>query len=116
MRTTLKRGMGRGAAVDGNGRAVLPPGALPPIAIYPQPLPAPRTRWAIFRGVVVWLLVALLVSAGSVAGGVYLWFHESVAEVVAHTPDVKIAAKRLDVALPGQPATALVVGYDRSAG
>ena len=32
------------------------------------------------------------------------------------TPDVKIAAKRLDVALPGQPATALVVGYDRRAG
>ena len=29
---------------------------------------------------------------------------------------MKIAAKRLDVALPGQPATALVVGYDRRAG
>ena len=53
---------------------------------------------------------------GSIAGGAYLWFHESVAEVVATTPDVKIAAKRLDVALPGQPATALVVGYDQRAG
>ncbi|MEA2386797.1 MAG: polyisoprenyl-teichoic acid--peptidoglycan teichoic acid transferase, partial [Thermoleophilaceae bacterium] len=49
-------------------------------------------------------------------GGAYLWFHESVAAVVASTPDVKIAAKRLDVALPGQPATALVIGYDRRAG
>src|SRR5688500_1643438 len=116
MRTTLKRGMGRGAAVNGNGRPVLPPGALSPITIYRQPLPSPRTRWAIFRGVLVWLLVALLVCAGSVAGGAYLWFHESVAEVVAHTPDVKVAAKRLDVALPGQPATALVIGYDRRAG
>jgi LCP family protein required for cell wall assembly len=29
---------------------------------------------------------------------------------------VKVAAKRLDVALPGQPATALVVGYDQRAG
>ena len=38
----------------------------------------------------------------------YLWFHESVAGVVASTPDVKVAAKRLDVALPGQPTTALV--------
>src|SRR5688572_10962984 len=116
MRTTLKRGIGRGAGVTGNGRPVLPPGALSPITIYRQPPPLPRTRWSIFRGILVWLVVALLVSAGSVAGGVYLWFHESVAEVVAHTPDVKIAAKRLDVALPGQPATALVVGYDRRAG
>ena len=63
-----------------------------------------------------WLFIALLVAAGSAAGGAYLWFHESVAEVVASTPDVKVAAKRLDVALPGQPATALVVGYDKRAG
>ena len=53
---------------------------------------------------------------GSAAGGLYLLFHESVADVVASTPDVKVAAKRLDVALPGQPATALVVGYDQRAG
>ena len=108
--------MGRGAAVNGNGRAVLPPGALSPITIYRQPPPLPRTRWGVLRTVLVWLLVSLLVCAGSVAGGAYLWFHESVAEVVAHTPDVKVAAKRLDVALPGQPATALVIGYDRRAG
>src|SRR5687768_13072533 len=110
MRTTLKRGMGRGAAVNGNGRPVLPPGALSPITIYHQPLPLPRTRWAIFRGVLVWLLVALVVCAGSVAGGLYLYAHRITAELQAHTPDVKIAAKRLDVALPGQAATALVVG------
>src|SRR5215210_744156 len=116
MRTTLKRGMGRGAAVNGNGRPVLPPGALSPITIYRQPPPLPRTRWAVLRTALVWVLVALLVCAGSVAGGAYLWFHESVAAVVAHTPDVKIAAKRLDVALPGEPATALVVGYDRRRG
>ena len=29
---------------------------------------------------------------------------------------MKVAAKRLDVALPGQPATALVIGYDKRAG
>ena len=28
---------------------------------------------------------------------------------------MKVAAKRLDVALPGQPATALVIGYDKRA-
>ena len=116
MRTTLKRGIGRGAAVTGNGRPVLPPGALSPITIYRQPEPAPRSGWATLRTIFAWMLVALLVIVGSIAGGAYLWFHESVAAVVASTPDVKIAAKRLDIALPGQPATALVVGYDRRAG
>jgi polyisoprenyl-teichoic acid--peptidoglycan teichoic acid transferase len=116
MRTTLKRGIGRGAAVTGNGRPVLPPGALSPITVYRQPEPPPRSGWATLRTIVAWVVVALLVVVGSIAGGAYLWFHESVAAVVASTPDVKIAAKRLDVALPGQPATALVVGYDRRAG
>ena len=116
MRTTLKRGIGRGAAVNGNGRPVLPPGALSPITIYRQPEPAPRSGWATLRTVFAWVSVAFLVVVGSIGGGAYLWFHESVAEVVASTPDVKIAAERLDVALPGQPATALVVGYDRRAG
>ncbi|MGZ8783041.1 MAG: LCP family protein [Gaiellaceae bacterium] len=116
MRTTLKRGIGRGAGVNGDGRAVLPPGALSSITIYRQPEPPPRSRWVAVRTVFAWALVALLVLIGSAAGGAYLWFHESVAAVVASTPDVRVAAKRLDVALPGQPATALVVGYDRRAG
>ena len=116
MRTTLKRGIGRGAALDGNGRPVLPPGTLSPITIYRQPEPPPRSRWALVRTVLAWGAVSLLVLIGSAAGGAYLWFHESVAEVVATTADVKIASQRLDIALPGQPATALVVGYDRRAG
>src|SRR5215210_8997143 len=116
MRTTLKRGMGRGAAVNGNGRPVLPPGALSPITIYRQPPPLPRTRWAVLLTVLVWLLVAMLVCAGSVAGGIYLFGRQATEDLRAHTPDVKVAAKRLDVALPGQPTTALVVGYDRRAG
>ena len=115
MRTTLKRGIGRGAAVEANGRPVLPPGALSPITIYRQPEPPKRSGWATFRTVLGWAFVALLVVVGSAAGGAYLWFHESVAAVVASTPDVKVAAKRLDVALPGQPATALVIGYDKRA-
>ena len=40
MRTTLKRGIGRGAAVNGNGRAVIPPGALSPVTLYRQPPPS----------------------------------------------------------------------------
>jgi LCP family protein required for cell wall assembly len=116
MRTTLKRGIGRGAAADGNGRPVLPPGALSPITVYRQPPPPRRSRWATLRTVLGWMVVALLVAAGSAAGGAYLWFHQSVAAVVASTPEVKVAAKRLDIALPGEPATALVIGYDKRAG
>ena len=115
MRTTLKRGIGRGATIEANGRPVLPPGALSPITVYRQPEPPKRSGWATFRTVLAWSFVALLVAIGSAAGGAYLWFHESVAAVVATTPDVKVAAKRLDVALPGQPATALVIGYDKRA-
>ena len=94
---------------------MLPPGALSPITIYRQPEPPTRSGWATFRTVLVWAIVALLVVIGSAGGGAYLWFHQSVAAVVASTPDVKVAAKRLDVALPGQPATALVIGYDKRA-
>src|ERR671914_570831 len=116
MRTTTKRGLGRGAAVNGNVRQVLPPGALSPITMYKQPPPPRRSRWALVRTVVVWLLVFMLMCVAAAAGGAYLWFHESVAAVVAKTPDVKVAAKRLDIALPGEPANALVVGYDQRKG
>ena len=37
MRTTLKRGMGRAATVNGNGRAVLPPPVLEPMRRYKAP-------------------------------------------------------------------------------
>jgi LCP family protein required for cell wall assembly len=56
--------------------------------------------------------VVALVFVVGVAGGAYLYFHESVAAVAARTPAVKRAAKQLDVPLPGQPAVALLVGYD----
>ena len=115
MRTTLKRGIGRGATVEADGRPVLPPGALSPITLYRQPEPPKRSGWATFRTALGWAFVALLVIAGSAAGGAYLWFHQSVAAVVASTPDVKVAAKRLDIAPAGQPATALVIGYDKRA-
>ena len=37
MRTTLKRGIGRTAVVNGDGHAVLPPGVLSPVTRYRQP-------------------------------------------------------------------------------
>ena len=113
MRTTLKRGLGRAATGNGNGKPVLPPGVLSPVSVYRQPPPRRRSRLALAGQLAFWLGVALVVLAAGVAGGAYLYFHESVAAVAARTPEVKRAAKQLDVALPGQPAVALVIGYDQ---
>jgi LCP family protein required for cell wall assembly len=63
-----------------------------------------------------WAAVVVLVCVTGVAGGAYLYLHESVAAVAARSVDVKVTAKRLDLPVAGQPATALVIGYDRRAG
>jgi LCP family protein required for cell wall assembly len=113
MRTTLKRGMGRGAALNGNGRAVLPPTADSPVRVYRQPPPPRRSRWRLAGRVVGWAGTIVLMLAGGLAGGLYLYGHEAVADIQAKTPEVKIAQERLAVPTAGKPATALVIGYDR---
>jgi LCP family protein required for cell wall assembly len=71
-----------------------------------------RSRMGRIGHVLAWLGIAALVFAVGSAGGAYLYFHESVAAVAARTPAVKKAAEQLDIPLPGQPAVALVIGYD----
>ncbi len=114
MRTTLKRGLGRGAAP--NGKAVLPPGTSSPMTLYRQPEPSGRSRAGLIGRVAMWLGIACLVVASGAAGGAYLYFHESVAAVAAKTPEVRKAARELAISLPGQPAVALVIGYDARKG
>jgi LCP family protein required for cell wall assembly len=116
MRTTLKRGIGRGAAVNGNGRAVLPPGTITPVTRYRQPEPPPRRPLLLVGKILLWLLAGLLMLAAGLLGGAYLYFHEKVSDIQAHTPAVKIAQKRLAVPLPDKPTVALVVGYDHRLG
>src|SRR5919206_345984 len=116
MRTTLKRGIGRGAGVDGNGRAVLPPATRTPMTLYRQPARTRRTGLQLMGRILLWLLVAVLVVAAGLLGGAYLYFHEQVKAVQAHTPDVIRAEKGLDIPQAGKPATALIVGYDHRAG
>src|SRR5918911_2303389 len=70
MRTTLNRGIGHGASLNGNGQAGLPPAPPSTGTWYRQPEP----------------------------------------------PEVRRAAQKLDVVPAGQPATALIVGYDHRAG
>ncbi|MGH3131452.1 MAG: LCP family protein, partial [Gaiellaceae bacterium] len=49
------------------------------------------------------------------AGGAYLYFDENVVKVRAHTKELRAAAEELDIVPAGQPATALVIGYDKRA-
>jgi LCP family protein required for cell wall assembly len=112
MRTTLKRGIGRGADLNGNGHAVLPPGVLTPIARYRQP---PRQGRGIGRrlaGFFFWVLVLVAMVAGGAAGGLYLYGHDFASATAPHSRAMKRAAKRLDYAAPGKPAVALVLGTD----
>ena len=112
MKTTLKRGVGRSATGNGNGHAVFPPGPISTITRYEQPLP-PRRSGVRLLGRILVAIVLVLVSLGlAVAGGAYLWLHQSVEAVRAHSDDVVVAQKQLDVPLPGKAAVALVVGYD----
>src|SRR5215210_4506303 len=116
MRTTLKRGVGRGAAVNGNGRAVYPPGVVSAVAWYRQPQPPARSGLRILRRILLATLLAMVSVAAAIGGGSSLYFHQSVAAVRAHSPDVKVAQKQLDVKLPGAAAIALIVGYDHREG
>jgi LCP family protein required for cell wall assembly len=110
MRTTLKRGIGRVAVGNGNGRAVLPPGALSPVTRYRQP---ERKRGALRRvGVILFVLLALAVaSVLGMAGGTYLWELESL-ERTTPVGLFKEASKSLGVERPNRPSVALVIGYD----
>jgi LCP family protein required for cell wall assembly len=116
MKTTLKRGMGRGATVNGNGRAVYPPGVHTPMKRYRQPEPRRRGAWQVVRTVVVWVVVVALVIASGVAGAAYLKTHQFLNAIAPKTKVDRAAAKRLDLAIPGQPTIALVIGTDRRKG
>jgi LCP family protein required for cell wall assembly len=110
MRTTLKRGIGRGAAVNGNGRAVLPPGVLTPVTHYRQPEPTTSIWGSLARIFLLTVTISSIAVFGA-AGGVYL---EALAAVedLAPKEQVKLALDQLDIAPANAPANALVIGYD----
>jgi LCP family protein required for cell wall assembly len=116
MKTTLKRGMGRGATVNGNGRPMYPPGVHTPMRRYRQPEPPRRDAWQMVRTVVLWVVLASFVVAGGAAGAAYLKTHQFLQAIAPKTKADRAAAKRLDLAIPGQPTVALVIGTDRRKG
>jgi LCP family protein required for cell wall assembly len=116
MRTTLKKGM-YGAR---NGFGELPPDPLElpalgatPRALYQQPR---RNPLRVVGKVLLWLALLALVAAGSLAGGVWLFFNYSVAAVRPHSKEVIEAQKILEAPAPGQPTVAMVIGYDKRPG
>ena len=100
----MKRGVGRGAGANGNGRAIYPPGTISTVTRYRQPEPPERSAFSLVRRIVLGTLVVVSALALAIAGGSYLYFHQSVAAVAAHTPSVVKASKSLDipVAAPGR--------------
>jgi LCP family protein required for cell wall assembly len=116
MKTTLKRGMGRAAAVNGDVRAVYPPGVRTPMRRYRQPEPARRTALQLVGRGLLWTFAALLIVGVGAAGGAYLYYHQSAAALAPHSLAVKRATRELAVPSATEPALALIVGYDKRAG
>ena len=112
----MKRGIGRGAGANGNGNAVFPPGTVSAITRYRQPPPPAKSGLGLFGRIILITFLAVTSLALALAGGGYLYFHQSVAAVRAHTVGVKKAAAALDVPVAHHAAIALVIGYDHRAG
>jgi LCP family protein required for cell wall assembly len=121
VRTTLKRSSGRIAADangNGNGRAAVPP-MPPPVVPWGgrTRYPPPRRSWLkTFGKGFMWLTIVLLMAAGALGGGAWLFINQSVKAVRAHTPEAKAAQEVLDVPVPGAPTVAMVIGYDQRKG
>jgi len=114
MRTTLKRGIGRAGGRNGNGHSSVPP-LLGPIVRYRPPDPPRRSLTGVILRGFGWLLLAVLVIASGAAGGLYLYGHESLAQVSAHTKALvgtEHNGQLQKIPSPSAPAIALVAGYD----
>ncbi|MGH2977605.1 MAG: LCP family protein [Gaiellaceae bacterium] len=112
MRTTLKRGIGQAAGLNGNGHSAAPP-LFGPIVRYRPPDPPHRSVVGLILRGFGWLALALVVVATGAAGGAYLYTHETLSAVSAHSKPIIQAQQNLNkVPPPSEPAIALVAGYD----
>jgi LCP family protein required for cell wall assembly len=112
MRTTLKRGIGQAAGLNGNGHSAVPP-LFGPIARYRQPEPPRRSVIGLILRGFGWLVLAAVVVASGVGGGLYLYTHETLASISTKTKVIRITDKGLKpIPSPSSPAIALVAGYD----
>ena len=66
--------------------------------------------------ILLWIAIAVTMLVISFVAGLYLWFHESVSAIQAHSKDAKEAQTVLgEPPPPGHAAIALIIGYDRRA-
>jgi LCP family protein required for cell wall assembly len=95
---------------------VLPPSAMTPMTRYRADDPPPRSGIQLVGRILLWVAIGIMMLAVSFVAGLYLFFHQSVAAVQAHSKDVKAAQKLLgEPPQPGHAAIALVIGYDHRA-
>jgi LCP family protein required for cell wall assembly len=114
MKTTLKRGIGRAAHASGNGRSDRPPGALTPITRYEQPGKR-RGVVGILGRILFFLVLATISLLGGIGGGYWLEGEQTVVDIDRNSkrdPQIRKAAKKLDIVLPGRPTIAIAVGQD----
>ena len=98
MRTTLKRSSGRSITWggDGNGHvpfadgARVPPPPWDPVVRYRAHRRGPLRVALSFVG---WMMVVVLMAAGALAGGAWIYINESVQAVRPHTQEAKEAQK-----------------------
>ena len=83
---------------------------------YRAPEPPGRSGLRVVGKILLWVAIGVTMLAVALVAGIYLWFHESVAAIQAHSEDVKSAQKFLgEPPTPGHAAIALVIGYDHRA-
>src|SRR5436309_5323280 len=111
MRTTLKRGIRRGAGTNGNGNGAYGVPLLP-MSRYRQPPPPGRSFGRRLANFFFVLIVLVLMLAGGAAGGLYLYGKDFTTSIAPHSKATIAAAKRLDYVSPDKPAVALVIGSD----
>jgi LCP family protein required for cell wall assembly len=105
MRTTLKRGIGRGASLNGNGNGHGDFGAIAvPVSRYRQPPPPTRSIGRRIGGFFFIVLVIVLMIAGGAAGGLYLYGHDFTSAIAPHSKGTIQASKQLDYVSPDKPA------------
>ena len=95
---------------------MFPPRVRGAVTHYRQPGSPPRSRVSWLGRIVLVLALVLFALGAGVGGGLFLWFHESLQSVSAGSPDLLRAERDLDLALPGKPTVALVLGDNQRAG
>ncbi len=116
MRTSQKGGRGGSWSVQTAGGAAAP-AILSPVSRYESSTASTRSvKGQILRGFGWFLLVVLVISAG-LAGGLYLYAHESLSVINGNSNAATSKTKGiLHLPKPGAPAVALIAGYDHRAG